>query len=111
MQASRIIIIFVASSGFLFGQLFFGELSIPATIAGLGGVLAVTLSWLQEEGRDFKKAIIVFCVLGLVGVAMHAYQNYSDIPVYDPEWGMIGVYVLALIHVGYSTLMSSPSGE
>jgi rifampin ADP-ribosylating transferase len=101
--------LFVGASGFLFGQLFFGQFSIAATIAGVGGVLAGALGG-TRQGRRLTLEWFVFscCVAGVVGVAFDAYDYYKhlNIPGNYYAWFMIGPFVVSLAVIAAMQLRS-----
>lgn len=74
----RILVIFIATTGFLFGQLFSGYFALGPSLAGIFGLLGGALS----GGFAFKsrqRAVIVIscCLLSLLGIVLDAYHYYK----------------------------------
>ena len=95
-------VIFVGGSGFLFGQLFFNNFSLAASLAGFGGVLAAILGW-PATNRPGLNSLIVFCAIaGMIGVGMDAYHYYTKLNSSGNyyAWFMIGPYTLFLFVIG-----------
>lgn len=72
LRWSRIVVLFVAAAGFLFGQIFNGTFSLAGTLAGIGGLLAGTI-----RGAARRGLVLAGCVMGLAGAALHAWEYYS----------------------------------
>jgi hypothetical protein len=63
---SRVYVIFVAASGFLFGQRFFGRIDWSSTVAGLSGVLNGSLSGRFVGGSRLRSsAVILLCLASI----------------------------------------------
>ena len=96
--------LFMAASGFLFGQLFFGRFSLSASIAGIGGVIAA-LSCLGVVGRGSRAASLAFwsALVALIGVAFDAtnYYLYLNVPGNYYAWALIGPFCFALIVIAF----------
>jgi hypothetical protein len=108
----RIYVIFVAASGFLFGQLYFAIFEWPATIAGVFGLLSGGLSGkLAENSRPLSYAVIAFCLASLVGVVFDAYHYYTylDIPGNYYAWIMIGPYCFCLLVIAWKVSRNKSS--
>ena len=106
MDATRIYSAFVGASGFLFGQLFFGDFSIASTLAGVSGVLAGVISWPGFKMPRHPWLVPLCCSAGLIGVALDAYGYYSKdhVPGNYYAWFLIGPFVICLLLIGYEAL-------
>jgi len=101
---ARILVIFLSASGYLFGQLFFGEFTWYATISGIFGVLAGSLSGKFISSRkESAYSVLVFCVVAIIGVVFDAYNYYEylDIPGNDFGWYLKVPYIASLILIGW----------
>ncbi|MCJ7452644.1 MAG: hypothetical protein MUO39_09255 [Steroidobacteraceae bacterium] len=96
--------LFIAASGFLFGQLFFGRFSLSASVAGIGGVIA-GLSCLGVFGRGSRATSVAFwsALVALIGVAFDAadYYLHLDIPGNYYAWVLIGPFCFALVLIAF----------
>jgi hypothetical protein len=96
----RLYVIFVAASGFLFGQLYFASLEWPATAAGIFGVLGGMLSG-GFDGDSARRSLMVttFCIASLIGVACDAHQYYAhqQIPGNSYTWILVGPFSVCLL--------------
>jgi hypothetical protein len=70
LAMARSFVIFIGALGFIFGQLFFGSFSLSATLAGVSGILAGTLSGWIVRCPGLKHVVVACCTAGLVGVAL-----------------------------------------
>ncbi|MBK7365403.1 MAG: hypothetical protein IPI97_10550 [Nitrosomonas sp.] len=99
-----IYILLVSFSGFLFGQLFFGQFSISASIAGIAGLICAFAGFGVTGGAIKARPIALWSgLLALIGVALDAadyYLNYA-IPGNYYAWGLIGPYCGAALFVAY----------
>ncbi len=95
LTVSALLLAFVASSGFIFGQAFFGLFSVPASIAGLGGLLtacgAFGLAWGASWAPRPALWSGIATVVGVVLDAAH-YYLYAAIPGNYYAWAMIGPF-------------------
>jgi hypothetical protein len=110
----RIYAMFVAASGFLFGQLFFNTFDWPATIAGLSGLLAGALSGrAAAEVRRLAPLVVILCLAGLVGVALDAHDYYAhyDIAGNYYAWFMIGPFCCCLVVIALWVSLSRSPGR
>jgi len=108
----RFYVIFVAASGFLFGQLFFANFDWPATIAGVFGLLSGVLSGnFVTNSRARSYVVILFCLASVVGVAFDAYNYYAhlDIPGSYYAWFMIGPFCLCLLLIAWKVSVNKSS--
>ena len=101
LSVARMAVIFVAASGFLFGQLFFGRFEYLDTIAGLSGVLAGLCTFFQSAGRKaIHYATIGVAIVSGLGAGAHAVEYYTarspTTGSYYP-WFMIGPYLAGLL--------------
>ena len=111
LSVARAVIIFVAGSGFLFGQLFFGRFEILDTIVGLSGVLAALLSFVGGTERKIIFYLTAgFASLSLLATAVHAFEYYAssspNTGSYYP-WFMTGPYLAALCVLIFFALKQS----
>jgi hypothetical protein len=105
IDAARFYLAFIGASGFLFGQLFFGDFSIVATMAGVSGILAGALSWPGFKVSRYPWLVTLCCSTGLVGVALDVYHYYSEdhVPGNSYAWFLIGPFIVCLLLVGYES--------
>ncbi|OGB22399.1 MAG: hypothetical protein A3I66_14360 [Burkholderiales bacterium RIFCSPLOWO2_02_FULL_57_36] len=101
LNVARVYVIFFGASGFLFGQLFFGQFSWAAMLAGVSGVAAGLLG--QRITAAARFLTIAVCATGIAGVAMDAFHYYSELhsPGNYYAWFFIGPFAAALIFIGY----------
>lgn len=100
ISVCRVYVIFLAFSGFLFGQLFSGNFDWAATFAGVFGLLSGSLGASKSSlsSRSYAIVAIVFCLLGIIGVGFDAldyYRNYNSPGGYY-AWHLIGPYIACL---------------
>lgn len=94
---------FQAGVGFLFGPLFAGHFSVPATITGVAGLAtsigAFTLAALPGQSVPWVRWS---ALLALVGVAFDiaSYYMYLAIPGNYYPWFLVAPYALCLSWVG-----------
>lgn len=103
-------VLFIAVTGFILGQLFFGQFDLWSNVTGFSGIIAVIIG-IGPQATTSRKALIELacCVLALVGVLMGAidyYLNYN-IPGNDYAWEFRGPYLLALFYMTYSAFRKS----
>lgn len=98
---ARVYVIFFGASGFLFGQLFFGQFSWAAMLAGVSGVVGGLLG--QRIAVELRFLTIAVCATGIAGVAMDALHYYSELntPGNYYAWIFIGPFAAALAFIGY----------
>ncbi len=106
LRLARAAVAFVAASGFLFGQLFFGVLEWHAMLAGCAGLLAVLASLrIDRGGRLVPLAAILACAAALVGVGIDAQDYYSRYRAnsgsYYP-WVLMAPFILGLLVIAGS---------
>jgi len=97
--------LFVAVAGFLFGQAFFGNFSLPATVAGTAGTLAAVAGFRLTAGRIQTGTFAFWCAIaGLVGVAMDAANYYINLnaPGNYYAWFLNGPFCVALLFIAYT---------
>ena len=107
-------VIFVAASGFIFGQLFFGNFELGATLAGIFGLLGGALSGQFSRKTSLRSLIvIVFCFISLCGVALDVYNYYanSHVPGNYYAWFMIGPYLAFMILIIWHVVNVMPSNK
>jgi hypothetical protein len=104
---ARLYVIFVAASGFLFGQIFTGFFSLPATLAGVCGIAAASLS----KSPHRRTLVGGLCAASLVGVALDALHYYTQlaIPGNYYAWFLIGPYCLCLVFIAYAVQLQKRS--
>lgn len=103
LNLCRACAIFVAASGFLFGQLFFGQFEFAATLTGVFG-LAAAIFGLGKSNLSTTRAWIITLssVLALVGVGLDAYDYYSREHWSGTyyAWILVGPYAFAVVSIG-----------
>lgn len=101
LSVARVYLIFFGASGFLFGQLFFGQFSWAAMLAGVFGVAGGLLG--QRIAVELRLLTIAVCAAGIAGVAMDAFHYYAELqsPGNYYAWFLIGPYAAALVFIGY----------
>jgi hypothetical protein len=108
LPIARVLAIWLGVAGALFGQLFFGDFSVGATLSGVGAAIAGALSWGSRRTPKLLLIVGISCVAALVGVAMETITYYRelDIPGNDFAWELRGPFVGALLLIGYDTFAS-----
>ncbi len=92
LSISRALVAFVAASGFLFGQLFFGTFELHATIAGVAGLLAVLLGLVPARAGKGPAALAALCCLAALAAAgVDVADYYRD---YNPNSGSYYPWIL-----------------
>ena len=107
-------VIFVAASGFLLGQLYFNTFELPATLAGVYGLLAGALSGRYAEPFRLRRFLVFLCCLAsLFGVALDAYGYYQNSQHSGSyyAWFMIGPFVACLIFIASRLASDRPSDK
>jgi hypothetical protein len=89
----------------LLAQAFTGYFSVEATLAGVSGALAGVLGWLF--GERARRIVAVACVAGVMGVAADAVYYYRELNIQGTyyAWFLIAPFVLALLFIGYSSVL------
>ncbi len=103
LPIARVLAIWFGVAGALFGQLFFGDFSLGATLSGVGAVIAGAFSWGSQPAPKLLLIVGSSCVAALAGVAMETVTYYRelDIPGNDFAWELRGPFVGALLLIGY----------
>jgi len=94
---------FVALSGFLFGQIFFGHFSFVASVAGVAGLVASAGAFLLAKHANPAPTWVMWSsFVALLGVAADAANYYINlaIPGNYYAWALIGPYVACLCFIG-----------
>jgi hypothetical protein len=101
LNVARVYVVFCGASGFLLGQLFFGQFSWAATIAGVSGIASGLLG--QRTAAAARLLTVAICAVGVAGVAMDAFHYYTElnIPGNSFGWFLIGPFAVALVFIGY----------
>lgn len=109
MEALRVFtktyVIFMCVTGYIFGQIFFGDISLDATIIGIGGITA-SIMWNSNNLKLHKNTIIIILITLLVLISCiyeaYYYYNYLNIPGNNFAWPMraplYAMFVLILIN-------------
>lgn len=93
-------VIFVAASGFIFGQMFFNNFAWGATLAGVFGIISGILGGKFVHNSLLRsKTIIACCILSLCGVALDANNYYANLNSSGNyyAWFMIAPFCLILM--------------
>lgn len=104
---ARLLVLFVAVAGFLFGQLFNGVFSLGGMLAGIGGALAAGLAG-REHRPDAMRLVRLGSALGLTGAALHVYEYYSTSQIrgnYYP-WFLTLPFAIGLLVLAHQTRRS-----
>lgn len=107
---------FVALSGFLLGQIFFGDFSVIAGVIGVAGLAASAgafmLAFRPAAAPHWLMWSSAFGILGVVADAANYYINLA-IPGNYYAWALVGPFVACLgfigVTVGYR--LSKPPDE
>jgi hypothetical protein len=104
-EACRMVVLFVAAAGFLFGQLFAGDFSIGATLAGVGGVTAGILMTFRFH-FILLRVTVIGCAAGLLGAGIDVYDYYSTphAPGNYYPWFLTAPFAVALIFIALRSL-------
>ncbi len=100
LTLSRGCIIFVAASGFLFGQLFFGRFEVLATTIGVSGIAAALLGLAKTKLKKNRALIILaLSAISLIGIGLDATEYYrthsTNSGSYYP-WILVDPYCISL---------------
>jgi hypothetical protein len=101
---SAVVLGFVAASGFLLGQLFFGMFSVSATLAGCGGLVAAVGAAGMAVGAAWAPRWAFWPAAGaLLGVVLDVaqYHLYAAIPGNYYGWMMIGPFAASAAFVAW----------
>jgi len=100
---------FVAVSGFLFGQLFSGRFELAATLAGVFGLIAAVPGPGKTNLVPTRAWVVLACsVLALVGVGLDAHDYYSREHSSGNyyAWFLIGPFCVAVALLGAHAMKS-----
>ena len=96
---SKVYIIFICLTGYVFGQLFFEKLSFDATIIAIGGITAVYM-WNEKNLKVYKKTVTIFvaALITLISCTYETYYyyNYLNNPGNNFAWPMRAPFYLML---------------
>lgn len=102
LRLSAFFVGFVAFSGYLFGQLFFGDFSVVATLSGVSGVICAAFALRMSSQPSWAPArVYVACFIALAGVAMNTIIHYTqfDTPGNYYAWHIFGPYAACILLV------------
>lgn len=106
LAVAHVYVVFVAAAGFLFGQVFFADFKVIATLTGVFGVLAGSFSPKQIERSHFVGLLaFVSSVISIVSVAVDAYQYYTSphVPGNSYPWILTSLFVIGLCAIAISS--------
>ena len=106
LAVARVYVVFVAAAGFLFGQVFFADFRVIATLAGVFGVLAGALPSRQIDRSPIVGLLVfVSSVVSIVSVAVDAYQYYTSphAPGNAYPWLINSLFVAGLCAIAISS--------
>jgi len=98
---------FVATTGFLFSQLYFGTFSLASTVAGVAGLMAALVGSRSFAQTRAGGVVVVMCaVLGVFGVLFSAYEYYTrfTIPGNNFGWFLVGPFLVGLAVIAFSAM-------
>ena len=117
MEALRAItkfyVIFMCITGYIFGQMFFGDISLDATVIGVGGITSAIM-WNKNNLKIHKKTIIIILVTSLTLISCiyetYYYYNYLNIrgndfawPLHAPFYAMLALILInSMLHLSNS---------
>ena len=107
-------VIFVAASGFIFGQMFFNNFAWGATLAGVFGIISGFLGGKFARKTLLRsKAIITCCIISLGGVSLDAYNYYANLNSSGNyyAWFMIAPFCFILIFIIWHITYNMPSNN
>lgn len=109
LTAARVWVIFDATSGFLFGQLFVGRLDFAGLVAGIFGVLAAGVLSAKrfQSNAHLNWLVLACCATAIGGVAADAYRYYTTPHVQgnDYPWVLSGIFIFCLCVIALSRFM------
>ncbi|MFC1524176.1 hypothetical protein ACFL6N_05225 [Thermodesulfobacteriota bacterium] len=111
---SRSYVILIATAGFLFGQVFFGNLGLPALIASFCGIFSgIYSSTKYKHEKNIKTLLASFCLGGLFGVFMDAmgYYTTDQVPGNSYAWELLAPYCLALCIILYNAVFMNKTQQ
>ena len=104
---SRICVAFVAGTGLLFGQVYFGRFELLPTIMGLAGLGVVFLAGnMARKATVWAILTIALGVVALIGVGADAFSYYGNDPhpgSYYP-WVLMAPFAISLITLVWLTI-------
>lgn len=104
---ARAYVLLIALAGEIFGQMFFGNFSLAATITGVSGIFAGALGGLQCRANSTMGKFVMFCCLAALGgtsaQAIH-YHMELNIPGNNFGWELRAPFILSLLLIGYIAL-------
>ena len=106
LLALRVYVIFIAASGFVLGQIFFGNFAWDATLVGVFGIISGVFSGEFTQKTLLRaKIIIACCLLSLCGVSLDIYDYYANynVPGSRYSWFLITPFCLALVFIIWHT--------
>ena len=104
---ARVIVVFEAAAGFLFGQIFCGVYSATATVTGIAGIMTGIMSiWANQ--RILRVLITLGCFVILAGVILNIKQYVSQehSPGNAYPWGATGLFLASALTTGVSAWMN-----
>lgn len=107
LTAARVWVVFDATTGFLFGQLFIGRLDLAGLVAGFFGVFAGVLSAKRfESSVHLNRLVLASCAAAIGGVAANAYRYYTTLNIQgnDYPWFLSSLFVFGLCVIAHSRL-------
>ena len=110
LTLARAYVIFDATTGFLFGQLFLGRFDLAGVVSGVFGLAAGVLSAKRYKHRVvLNRLVLISCLVAIAGVAAEAYRYYSAlaVPGNDYPWFLSGLFVAGLCVIASSRLGGS----
>lgn len=105
---------FVAISRFVLGQLLFGQFSLAATFAGLGGNFCAAFALKMSSQPTWAPArLYLACVIALLGVAMEVAIHYLhfDIQGNCCAWHIVGPYIVSIVLIACVASRRRASGR
>ena len=92
-------LVFIGLFGFLFGQAFFANFDLPATVAGLCGIFTAVIAGDRNynSGQNVKYVLIngSLCLFGVTLDALGYYMSNPSAGNYY-AWFLIGPYIVAV---------------
>jgi hypothetical protein len=110
LTVARAYVIFDATTGFLFGQIFFGRFDLAAFVSGVFGLVAGVLSAKRyKHSVVLNRLVLISCLVAIGGVVADAYRYYSAVavPGNDYHWFLGGLFVVGLVIIASSRLGDS----
>ena len=117
LTLARGLVLFVALFGFLFGQVFNGQFTPGAGLAGIFGLFSalVGTARLQASPR-WARAVVLSCLLALLGVALDVWNYYQHLAIAGSYYAWIliapfGAGLLLILFQALSLTRSRPPGR